>query len=147
MHGFDALLLALAHAPVATDVAVIAAGAHVHGVDVADVAYLAHGCGVHTRQPALAEPPHVAVAELHLDRAAMDEVQLLLGVVVVKARLDAGRQDDRVDAEGGHAEALADLAKAGPVAQVVEVGDGVAVAFGHARIVSRSLHRVSPVGR
>ena len=58
----------------------------------------------------------------------MDEVQLLLLVVVVEAGFDARRQHDRVDAEGRHAEALADLAKAGPVAEVLEMRDRIALA-------------------
>ena len=57
-----------------------------------------------------------------------------------------GGHDDRVDAEGGHAQALADLAKARPVAEVVEIADGVALALRHARILGGSLHLVLLVG-
>ena len=67
--------------------------------------------------------------KLDLDLAAVEEVELLLLVVVVAAGLVGGRQDDRVDAEGGHAELLADLAEARALAEVGEVGDGVAVAL------------------
>jgi len=70
----------------------------------------------------------------------VDEVQLLLQVVVVKARLDAGGEDDRVDAERRHTEALADLAETGPVAEVVEVGDGEAIAVRHSWVIAGSLH-------
>ena len=45
-----------------------------------------------------------------------------------RPRRVAGREDDRVDAEGGHAELLADLAEARPLAHLVEVADGPAVA-------------------
>ncbi len=75
----------------------------------------------------------------------MDEVQLLLEVVVVKARLDARRQHDRVDAERRHAEALADLAKARAVAQVVQVRDRVALADGHVWVLARMPPSGSPL--
>ena len=80
-----------------------------------------------------ASPPglqllHGAVAELDRDPPGVDEVELLLLVVEVVVGGVAGRQDDRVDAEGGHPQRRADLAEAGPLPEVVEVGGGPAVA-------------------
>src|SRR4029077_7701431 len=142
MNGFDPFLLTGADATVAADVAVLAAGDQVDGLDVPGVSDLAWRGGVDAREAALLQALHRAVAELHLDRAAVHEVQLLLDVVKVKARFDAGRQDDRVDAERRHAQALADLAEAGAIAEVVEVADRIALALGHSRVVSGSLHVV-----
>ena len=88
-----------------------------------------------------------AVAEHHLDRAAVDEVQLLLLVVVVRAAFDAGRHHDRVHAERGHVEALADLAKAGTVAQRVEIADGIALAVLTSGYSEASICLFSSVGR
>ena len=59
----------------------------------------------------------------------MDEVELLLALVHVRAGLDPGREDDRVDAELGHAELAADLAESVTFAEAVEVGDRVPVAL------------------
>src|SRR5580704_10277456 len=84
---------------------------------------------------------------MHLDRAAVHEVQLLLLVVEMRARLDARGQHDRVDAERGDAEALADLAKPGPVAEVVEVGHRVALAGPHVGVLARCLHLMSSSAR
>ena len=70
----------------------------------------------------------------------MHEVQLLLDVVGVEAALDARRHHDRVDPEGGHLEALADLAEAGALAEVLEAADGVAMPPPYARILGGSLH-------
>ena len=72
-------------------------------------------------------------------RPLWQEVELLLLLVEVAAGLVGGRDDDRVDAEGGHAEALADLAEAVALAEVGEVGDGVAVALARLARVCRSL--------
>jgi hypothetical protein len=72
-----------------------------------------------------------AVAELDRDATAVEEVELLLLLVEVAAGLEAGWDGDRVGAEGGDAEPLADLAEAVALAKVVEAGDGVPVAFGH----------------
>lgn len=69
--------------------------------------------------------------EGELDRALIDEVQLLLFVVVMARRGVARRHHDRVDPEGLDAQALADLAKAGPLTQHVQMGDGVPVAPHH----------------
>ena len=71
----------------------------------------------------------LAVAELDLDLARVDEVELLLALVHVRAGLDPGRKDDRVDSELGHAEVPADLAEPVTFAQAVEAGDRVAVAL------------------
>ena len=77
----------------------------------------------------------------------MDEVELLLLVVVVSAALDAGGHDDRVHAERAHVEPAADLPKAGAVAEVLEVSDGVAVAARDAGVLTGSRHcaLLSPV--
>ena len=64
-------------------------------------------------------------------------------VVEVGASLDAGGQHDRVDAEGGDTEPLANLAKSGPVAEIVEVGHRVALAGGHSWVVAECLHQIS----
>ena len=50
----------------------------------------------------------------------MDEVQLVLFVVVVSGAFVVGREDERVDAERGDAERLADLAKAVALAELIE---------------------------
>src|SRR5271170_1291460 len=132
MNGFDPLLLAWRDASVAPDVAVLAAHAQVDGVGVSDVSHLARGGGVDACERALIEALDRAIAELHLDRPAVDEVQLLLDIVVVRPALDSGGHHDRVDAERGHLEALADLAKAGAIAPLHP-----------AILLRRSLHVVS----
>ena len=70
----------------------------------------------------------------------MHEVQLLLDVVGVERPRDARRHHDRVDAERGHLQALADLAEPGTLAEVLEPADCVAVPPLHARIFGGSLH-------
>ena len=125
------VLLALRQAPVAADVAVLATDDHVHGVLVPDVADLAHRRRVHPREAAGTEHVLRAVAELELDRAAVDEVGLLLLVVEVPAGLVARRHGDRVHAEGRHAQLTPDLAKAVALADGVDAGDGIAVAGDH----------------
>ena len=91
----------------------------------------------------------MVVVELDLDLAGDDDVELLLALVEVEAALDAGRENDRVDAELGHAEAGADLAEAGLGAERVDRSDRVALAvddaFVHASILFR-LHRVPTRG-
>src|SRR5262249_58033476 len=77
--------------------------------------------------------------ELHLDRSPVHEIELLLDLVGVERALVTGGHDDRVDAERAHAQALADLAEAGAVAEIVEVADGVAVGPPHLGVL-RSLH-------
>src|SRR5262249_27886564 len=64
-----------------------------------------------------------------LDLARVDEVELLLALVHVRAAVDARGEDDRVDAELGHAEPAADLAESVTFAQPVEIGDRVSVAL------------------
>ena len=59
----------------------------------------------------------------------MDEVELLLALVRVKAGLDPGRHHDRVDPELGHAELFSYLPEPVAFAEAVEVADGVSVAF------------------
>src|SRR6185503_11338477 len=125
------VLLALRHAPVAADVAVLAAHDHVDGVLVTHIAELAHGGRVDTREAAW--PQHVlrSVTELHLHGAAVDEVRLLLLVVEVATALVAGRDGDGVHAERGHPELAPDLAEAVALADRVDVRDGVPVARDH----------------
>jgi hypothetical protein len=78
------------------------------------------------------------VAELDLQRAREAQVELLLLVVEMLTRLIAGRHDDGVDAERRDPELLAHLAKAVPLAHLVERGDGVALAArGHSSCRSR----------
>jgi pyridinium-3,5-bisthiocarboxylic acid mononucleotide nickel chelatase len=80
--------------------------------------------------PARAEDVLVVVVERELDLAAVDEVELLLALVQVAAGDVAGRDHDRVDAERGHPELLADLAEARPFSHPVQAADGPAVARG-----------------
>jgi hypothetical protein len=68
------------------------------------------------------------------------EVELVLLVVVVEARRVAWRHHDRVHAEGRYAKALADLAKAMPLAKVVEMPDRVALSSSHLLVV-----RIHPI--
>src|SRR4051794_11539514 len=107
--GAEAAGLALGQLAVAADVAVLAAGDHVQRRLVADVLDLTHRGGVHAREPA--RPEHVLRVVVHPDRdpAAVHEVELLLLLVEVATRLEAGRDLDRVHPERGHAERAADL--------------------------------------
>src|SRR5687767_6423684 len=84
--------LALGQAPVAADVALLGPHDKVHRVAVAHVAHLADGRRVDPRGEAGLHAVDLAVVELHLDRPAVDEVQLLLLLVEVAARLEALRQ-------------------------------------------------------
>ena len=70
-------------------------------------------------EPSFADFVLVAV-ELEGRRAAMYEVQLVLFVVVVSGAVVVGREDERIDAECGDAERLADLAKAVALAELIE---------------------------
>ena len=85
------------------------------------------------------------VVEGHLQSPLVNEVELLLLVVIVAARLVAGRNLDRVHSEGRHAQLAADLAKSRTLGQRVDVCDGIALAlhdivslFSHAGRVARS---------
>jgi hypothetical protein len=73
-----------------------------------------------------------AVAELHLDPPAMQEIELLLLVVIVAAGLVPRRQHDRVHPEGAHPERAPDLAEPIAFAHLVDVADRVALALDHA---------------
>src|SRR5436309_415591 len=66
--------------------------------------------------------PELANLAFHLDlrTAAVHEVELVLGVVVVTEALHARREDDRVDAERGYAERSPDAAKAVALAQILD---------------------------
>src|SRR4029077_8189937 len=129
----EAAALARRQLAVAADVAVLAADDDVDRVlAVAQIADLAHGRGVDPGESARVELVLGAVAELELDAATVHEIELLLLLVQVVAGLIAGRDDDRVGSERGHAQALADLAEPVALAEVVETRDGVAVSFDHA---------------
>jgi hypothetical protein len=123
--------VAVRQTAVAADVSVLAAHDDVDGVALADVADAPHGRGVDPRQATLSELMGAAVAEPHLDPAAVDEVELLLLVVVVAAGLPPGREDDRVHAERGHPELSADLLEAVIAAERVKRADRVALALGY----------------
>ena len=123
-------LLALGEPAVAAHVAALGADDDVDGVARAPWLRIVRTVGGSTR----ATPPgprsmRLAVPELDLDLAAVDEVELLLALVVVAGRSRSRRQDDRVDAELGHAELAADLAEPVPLAHLVDVSDRVAVAL------------------
>src|SRR5438094_896394 len=109
---------------VALDVAVLAADDEHDQLLVADVRDLARRRRLDVADPARSEGPLLAV-DLELRRAAVDEVELVLGVVVVEEAFLARRVDDRVDAERGHAERVADLAEAGPLAELVDRAEAV----------------------
>ena len=70
-------------------------------------------------EPARPERPLLAV-HLEARRAAVDEVELVLRVVVVEEPLVPGWIDERVDAERGDAERRPDLPEAVALAQLVE---------------------------
>src|SRR5271169_263456 len=125
---------------VAPDIAVLAARAQVHRLRISNVSELAWRGRVHARERSLLQALDRSVAELHLHHAPVHEVELLLNVVVVKGRFDTGRDHDRVDSEGRYVEALAHLAEAGAVAEVVEMADSVALAPAHLLILGRTLH-------
>ncbi len=123
----EAARLALRQLTVAAHVAVLAPGHHVERGLVAHVLDLTHGGGVHARQPSRAEHVLRVVVEGDPHAAAVHEVQLLLLVVVVAAGGVPRRNLDRVHAERGHAQLAPHLAEARPVAERVDVRDGVAV--------------------
>src|SRR5262245_47119430 len=127
----EAARLALRQASVAADVAVLAAGDEIERRLVADVLDLPDRGGVDARQAAGAEHGLGVVVQADLDAAAVDEVELLLLVVEVTAGLEARRELDGVDAERAHPQLAADLAEARPLAQPVDVRDGVSVALHH----------------
>ncbi len=112
-------LLVARHVAVALHVAVLAADDQEHELVVADVRDPARGGRLDVKEASRAECPLLAV---HLDprRAAVDEVELVLGVVVVVDAGKAGGIDDAVDPECGDPHRAADLAEAGAVAQLVE---------------------------
>jgi hypothetical protein len=127
--GPEATRLALGQPAVAADVAVLAAGDQVDRGLVAHVLDLADRRGIHAREPARAE--HVLRLVVHPDRdpAAVHEVELLLLVVVVAPGGVSRRNLDRVHAECGHAQLAPHLAEARPVAERLDVRDGVAIAL------------------
>src|SRR5207248_9117338 len=132
--------VSLGREPVAAHITVLAAHADVGRVVLPHVADLARHRGVDARERALREAVYGAVSKLHLDRAAVDEVELLLDLVRVKAALHSRGHDDRVHAERAHAKGLADLAKAGGVAERAQVGDRVAGSVDHVPMLPRGLH-------
>src|SRR4051794_27698799 len=121
--------LALRQLPVAANVAVLAAGDHIERGLVAHIFDLPHGGGIHAREAARAELVLGVVVHADRDPAAVHEVELLLLLVEVAPGLEARRDLDRVDAEGGDAQDAADLPKARPLGQRVDVRDGIAVAL------------------
>ena len=121
-------LLGLGLPAVAADVAALGADDDVGRVGVTDVLHLAMDRRRDAGEAAGAEHVGAAVPEADLDRAVEDDVQLLLGVVVVVAGVVAGRDHDRVDAELLDPELAADLPEAGTLTEVVESGDGPALA-------------------
>ncbi len=78
--------------------------------------------------------------KLDLDGSVEDDVELLLGLVEVIAGVVPGRDDDPVHPELLDAEPAADLPEPRPLTEVVESGDGPAVATldrilgGHAQL-------------
>src|SRR5687768_2121965 len=113
-------LLALGQPPVAPDIAVLGADDNVDGVARAHVANLAVRRGVDARKTTRPEPETLTVAELDLDFAGVDEVELLLLVVVVEPGLDLRRQDDGVDAQLLHIQRAANLAEPVALTEAVE---------------------------
>jgi len=107
-------------------VAVLAARHDHDRVVLAGVAHPTVRGRVDPHHPAGADQVLGAVAEAKLDRPLVDEVHLLLLVVVMQSGGVARRQDDRVHAERGNTELLADLSKARAVAHLPQTGDGVA---------------------
>jgi hypothetical protein len=142
--GPEATRLALGQPAVAADVAVLAAGDQVDRGLVAHVLDLADRRGVHAREPA--RPEHVLRLVVHPNRdpAAVHEVELLLLLVEVAAGLEARRDLDRVYAERRDPERAADLAKAGPVGERVDVRHRVAVTLHHVAHLVRHARRVTP---
>src|SRR3954468_16145935 len=122
-------LFAVAGPPVAPDVAVLAADDEVPRLARSGVADVALRRGIDAREAALAQHEALAVGELDLDRAAQDEVELLLLVVVVGARVVALGDHDHVRPERRHVELATHLAEAVAVAHAVNASDRVAVAL------------------
>src|SRR6185312_11943963 len=98
------------HLAVTLDVAVAAADREQHELVVAGVPEPPRGGRLDVHGAARAELERLAV-DLEPGRPGVDEVELVLAVVKVVEPLGAGRQDDRVRAERGHAELLAELAE------------------------------------
>src|SRR5579875_1606608 len=117
--------------PVALDVAALAADDEQHEVVVARVRELARRRGLDVDEAARPELPHFA-ADLEARRPAVDEVELVLGVVVVLEAVPAGRDDDRVHTEGVDAERVSHLAEPVALAELVERAEAVC----HARSIS-----------
>ncbi len=129
LNGARAAIVALGQLAVAPDVAALAADDDVDRVLRSVVADLSDGRRVDAGEAAWPELEALPVAELDLDAAAVDEVELLLALVHVGAGVDPEGMDDRVDAELGDAEVLADLAESGTFAEAVEVRDRVPCAL------------------
>src|SRR5439155_5709542 len=89
---------------VAAHVAVLAADDHVDGVVGTGVHDLADRRRVDAGEAAGSEAVAGPVAELHLDRPLVDEVELLLLVVKVAAAVVAGGKHDGVDTKRRDAE-------------------------------------------
>ncbi len=91
---------------VALDVTVLAADDEDDRLLLERVRDAAAASSPRVEQAALAELAALAV-DVDPDAAAVDEVELVLGVVVVRESLVAGREDERVHAERRDAERLA----------------------------------------
>ena len=110
---------------VAGDVAALAADDQKHEFVVGSVRDAARRCRLDVDEAALGDDV-LGALDLERGRAAVDEVELVLRVVVVLGPVVVGREDDRVDAEGGDAERRANLAKAVALAERIERTDLVA---------------------
>src|SRR5438067_12102762 len=109
---------------VALDVAALPADHEHDQVFVARVRKPARGRRFHVAQAARAELARLAV-DLEQRTAGMDEVELVLEVVVVHEPLVTSGHDDDVHSEGGHPERRPHLPEAVPVAELVDVAEGV----------------------
>ena len=97
-------------------------------------------------EPARPELAGLAV-DLDARAAAVDEVELVLLVVVVREALEAGRVDDCVDAEGLDAERRAHLAEARAFAELVDraecVVHGASLRGGRGCILGSGFHTLA----
>ena len=124
---------------VAADVAVLRPDDEQDEVLVADARDAPRRRRLHVHDPARAELERVP-GDVEARASAVDEVELVLLVVEVGAADDAGRQHERVDAEGRDAKLAAHLAE-DAVAHLVDRPEGVA----HARKLATSNKLPNPV--
>src|SRR5207248_7302587 len=93
---------------VALDVAVLAADDEEHEILVGPVADAPRRRRLDVHEPACLDDVLLAL-DLERGRAAVDEVELVLRVVVMRGAVVVRREDLQVDAECGHAEGRAEL--------------------------------------